>query len=140
MARGDLLTRTEEVVLTSVAELATTSQAFGMSIFERCQQLTKGRYISIGSIYTILDRLQQKGLVESWFEESKESETHSAKRCFRITEAGIEAIREVARLNRALKRAWNIIPIPQVQPGERRLSVKKAADAIRKESDSRRAS
>ena len=107
MATKHLLTRTEEVILTSVAALGVTGQAYGMSIFEQCCRLTKRRYISIGSIYTILDRLEKKGFVESWFEDRRGSEHHGTKRCFRITGVGIQAVREAAVLSRALGRAWN---------------------------------
>lgn len=113
MATKHLLTRTEEVVLTAVAALGVTGQAFGMSIFEQCRKLTKGRYISIGSIYTILDRLQKKSYVESWFEDKKDSEHHGTKRCFRITTLGTQAVREAAVLSRALGRAWHTIPLPE---------------------------
>jgi len=115
MATKHLLTRTEEVVLTAVAALGVTGQAFGMSIFEQCRKLTKGRYISIGSIYTILDRLQKKGFVESWFEDKKDSEHHGTKRCFRITDQGTQAVREAAVLSRALGRAWSTIPLSREQ-------------------------
>lgn len=107
MATKHLLTRTEEVILTSVAALGVTGQAYGMNIFEQCCRLTKRRYISIGSIYTILDRLEKKGLVESWFEDRRDSEHRGTKRCFRITGVGIQAVCEAAVLSRALRRVWN---------------------------------
>jgi DNA-binding PadR family transcriptional regulator len=117
MATKHLLTRTEEVVLTAVAARGIAGQAYGMGIFEQCSKLTKGRYISIGSIYTILDRLEKKGFVESWFEDRRGSEHHGTKRCFRITGVGIRAVREAAVLSRALWRAWNVIPVLPMLPG-----------------------
>ena len=117
MATKHLLTRTEEVVLTAVAALGVTGQSYGMNIFEQCSKLTKGRYISIGSIYTILDRLEKKGFVESWFEDRRGSENHGTKRCFRITGVGTQAVREAAVLSRALWRAWNMIPVLPTLPG-----------------------
>jgi DNA-binding PadR family transcriptional regulator len=119
MAKGDLLTRIEEVVLTAVAGVA--GQAYGMSIFDECLNLTGGRYVAIGSIYTILDRLEKKGLVETWFEEASDPLCHNRKRCFRITEAGIRAIRETAELSRSLRMAWNTIPRPLRPPKARPL-------------------
>jgi PadR family transcriptional regulator, regulatory protein PadR len=117
MAIKHLLTRTDEVVLTAVAALGVTGQSYGMSIFEQCSKFTKGRYISIGSIYTILDRLEKKGFVESWFEDRGGSERHGTKRCFRITGEGTRAVREAAVLSRALWRAWNVIPVLPTLPG-----------------------
>lgn len=123
MAKGELLTRTEEVVLTAVAALGQSGQAYGMSIFDQSRKLTKGRYISVGSIYTILERLKAKGLVESWFEENQDPAQHGTKRCFRITEAGTQAVDQVAGLSRALGRVWNTIstsPGPQKRSSELR--------------------
>src|SRR5512143_2746724 len=126
MAKGDLLTRIEEVVLTAVAGVA--GQAYGMSIFDECLNLTGCLYVAIGSIYTILDRLQKKGLIETWLGDANDPLCHSRKRCFRITEAGIRAIRETADLSRSLRLAWNSIPIPLGPPRERPL-VSRAAVA-----------
>jgi len=137
MAKNDLLTRIEEVVLTAVAGVA--GHAYGTSIFEECRKITGGRYISIGSIYTILDRLQKKGLVESWYGEDNDPACQSGKRCFRITAAGIEAIRESAELSRSLRLAWNTISIPLRQSGERQLRAKKASVGGKLETRSHRA-
>jgi len=123
MAKGDLLTRIEEVILTAVAGV--TGPAYGMSIFDECLNLTGGRYVAIGSIYTILDRLEKKGLVETWFGEASDLLSHSRKRCYRITEAGFRAIRETADLSRSLRLAWNSIPTP-LQPRERPLLARTA--------------
>jgi len=109
MAKGDLLTRIEEVILTAVAGVS--GQAYGMSIFDECLNLTGGRYVALGSIYTILDRLEKKGLVETWFGEASDLLCNNRKRFYRITEAGIRAIRETADLSRSLRLAWNSIPI-----------------------------
>jgi len=119
MAKGELLTRTEEVVLTAIATLGQSGQAYGMSIFDQSRKLTKGRYISVGSIYTILERLRAKGLVESWLEENQDPAQHGTKRCFRITDAGTRAVYEVAALSRTLGRVWNTISTSR---GPRKLS------------------
>ena len=125
MAKSDLLTRTEEVILTAVAGVA--GHAYGMSIFNECRNLTNRPYVSIGSIYTILDRLEKKGLVESRLDDCGDSPRHNPKRCFRITDAGIQAVRETADLSRSLRLAWKMIDIPLRPPDERRLRSKKAA-------------
>jgi DNA-binding PadR family transcriptional regulator len=127
MAKEHLLTRTEEVVLTAVATLELAGQAYGMNIFEECCRLTKGRYISLGSIYTMLDRLENKGLVESRLEERGDSEHHGTKRYFKITEIGTQAVREAAGLSRALRRAWSTISVPHNAPGESSASMRKSS-------------
>ena len=124
MVKIDLPTRIEEVVLTAVAVAA--GHAYGMGIFEECRKLTRSRYVSIGSLYTILDRLEKKGLIESWLGDQNDPACHNGKRCFRITEAGIRAVIESADLSRALRLAWKTIPLSQSLTGERRLAAKKA--------------
>ena len=119
MVKIDLPTRIEEVVLTAVAVAA--GHAYGMGIFEECRRLTGGRYVSIGSLYTILDRLEKKGLIESWFGDQSDPGCDNGKRCFRITEAGIGTVIKSADLSRALRLAWNTIPVSHNQAGERRL-------------------
>ena len=125
MARGDLLARTEEVILTAVAVTGVEGQAYGMNIFEECCRLTRGRYVSIGSIYTILDRLQKKGFVESWIEENSDPARHDRKRCFRITEAGVGAVRETAELSRSIRLAWRTIPLSLGLSSARRLRARR---------------
>jgi DNA-binding PadR family transcriptional regulator len=56
-----------------------------------------GVALSRGSIYVTLDRLEEKGLVESWFSEPTGEPGGKARRLFRIRPAGVEALRSVRR-------------------------------------------
>jgi DNA-binding PadR family transcriptional regulator len=107
MARNSLLSRGEEIVLAAVAALGSEGQAYGVSIYDRARELTNGKYVSLGSIYTTLARLEHDGFVESWSSDDRTPERgNRAKRCFRITGLGRRALAEVAALSSNLNEAW----------------------------------
>jgi DNA-binding PadR family transcriptional regulator len=53
-----------------------------------------GRDCSVGAVYTTLQRLETKGLVESWTSDPTPVRGGRAKRCFAVTGAGGRAIRQ----------------------------------------------
>ena len=53
--------------------------------------------LSRGSIYITLDRLEEKGLVESWFGDPISEPGGKARRLFRIRPAGLSALRAAQR-------------------------------------------
>jgi DNA-binding PadR family transcriptional regulator len=50
-----------------------------------------------GSIYVTLERLEDKGLVESWFSEPVAEPGGKARRLFRMTRAGVSALKATRR-------------------------------------------
>jgi len=50
-----------------------------------------------GSIYVTLERLEEKGLVESWFSEPVAEPGGKARRLFRSTPAGVAALKATRR-------------------------------------------
>src|ERR1700748_847913 len=54
----------EQLVLSAVTSLR--GNAYGGTIHAKVSELA-GRSVNLGSIYVTLDRLQDKGLVTSWF-------------------------------------------------------------------------
>jgi len=50
-----------------------------------------------GSIYVTLERLEEKGLVESWFSEPVAEPGGKARRLFRITTAGVATLKAARR-------------------------------------------
>src|SRR5438093_3159904 len=62
MPRGDLLGSLEHLVLLALIRLK--SNAYGMTVRREIEERT-GRNISIGAVYTTLERLQTKGYVSS---------------------------------------------------------------------------
>jgi PadR family transcriptional regulator PadR len=81
MALGEF----EMIVLFAVARLGDT--AYGMSVWrdirDRC-----GREVSVGALYTTLDRLEEKGLVRSWMSDPTATRGGRRKRHFEIQSAG----------------------------------------------------
>ena len=66
--------------------------AYGMTVHEQVEKLAAGvRTVSLGSVYTTLDRLEQKGYVKSWFGGATEERGGRSKRYFKITAAGARA-------------------------------------------------
>jgi DNA-binding PadR family transcriptional regulator len=56
-----------------------------------------GVELARGSIYITLDRLEDKGLVESWFSEPTAEPGGKARRLFRIRPPGLAALRAARR-------------------------------------------
>jgi DNA-binding PadR family transcriptional regulator len=68
-------------------------QAYGAAIREEIESTT-GRRCSLGALYTTLDRLETKALVETWMGEATAERGGRAKRMVRVTAKGMEAATE----------------------------------------------
>jgi DNA-binding PadR family transcriptional regulator len=101
MSDVSLLNRTEEIILASVLKLGPKGQAFGVTIYQTAQGVSAGR-VPLGSVYTTLDRLEQKGFVESWYSNGGSERGNRAKRCYRITAEGRRAIIDSQRLSQGI--------------------------------------
>src|SRR5712671_5848005 len=102
MAKGDNLGEFEQLVLAALLILG--ENAYGMTVHEQVEKLAAGvRSVSLGSCYTTLDRLEQKGYVKSWFGGATEERGGRSKRYFEIQAAGQLA------LKRSLKVAGNML-------------------------------
>jgi DNA-binding PadR family transcriptional regulator len=88
----------EQLVLLAVWRL--DGEAYAVPIRELIAS-DAGIVLSRGSIYITLDRLEEKGLVESWFGDPTGEPGGKSRRLFRIRPAG-EAVLRAAR--RALDR------------------------------------
>jgi PadR family transcriptional regulator PadR len=87
--------------ITLLALLRLEPDAYGASvqreIEERC-----GRSVLLGSVYTTLDRLEQKGLVSSWIGDPTPERGGRRKRLYRLEPAGAEAVDAALRAVRQL--------------------------------------
>src|SRR5580704_13202828 len=84
MAKGDNLGEFEQLILAALLILG--ENAYGMTIHEQVEKLAAGvRSVSLGSCYTTLDRLEQKGFVKSWFSGPTPERGGRSKRYFEIT-------------------------------------------------------
>jgi DNA-binding PadR family transcriptional regulator len=80
----------EQLVLVATARL--TPDAYGLSIREDIAART-GRDVSIGAVYSTLERLEQKGLIASRMGDPRPERGGRAKRLFALTPAGATALR-----------------------------------------------
>ncbi len=91
----------EYLILTAAAGLG--EKAYGAAIRTEIETAT-GRSCSIGALYTTIDRLEAKGLIESWMGEATAERGGRAKRMVRLTAAGEAAAKEfyeaVTRISR----------------------------------------
>src|SRR5437762_13045617 len=97
MAKGDTLGEFELLILAALMMLG--DNAYGMTIHEQTEKLAEGiRSVSLGSVYTTLDRLEQKGYVKSWFSDPTPERGGRSKRFFEITGAGEKALKSALRV------------------------------------------
>ena len=61
--------------------------------------------VAVGAIYTGLDRLEEKGFVESWMGAPTAKRGGRAKRLYRVTSAGRRALADMDRAVRQLSAA-----------------------------------
>ena len=109
MARRTLLTDFELMIL--LATLRIGDHAYGVQIAREIEA-TGGRRVLLGAAYAALDRLEQNGLIVSTVGEPTPERGGRAKRFFRVTPAGLRAIRETRR---ALVALWQ--GLPQLKEG-----------------------
>lgn len=82
----------EELVL--LATLRLGDSAYGVTIRQIVEEATR-RSISIGAIYSTLDRLEKKGFISSRQGEPTAQRGGRAKRYFKLEGAGIKALRVI---------------------------------------------
>jgi PadR family transcriptional regulator PadR len=97
MAKGDTLGEFELLTLAAVMMLG--ESAYGMTIHEQTEKLADGiRSVSLGSVYTTLDRLETKGYVKSCFADPTPERGGRSKRFFEITGTGELALKNSMKL------------------------------------------
>ena len=89
----------EYLLISAAARLG--NDAYGAAIRQEIERATGGR-CSVGALYTTLDRLERKGLVETWMGEATPQRGGRSKRMVRVTARGT---REAAAFYRAVTRA-----------------------------------
>jgi len=78
----------EYLILTAAARLG--EEAYGAAIRAEIESAT-GRKCSIGAIYTTLDRLEAKGLIQTWMGDPTPQRGGRAKRMAKVTAEGLAA-------------------------------------------------
>ena len=100
MSKGTYLGAFEEIVLLALMQVG--DGAYGMTI-RRDIEDRSGRSVSIGAVYSTLDRLQTKGYVSSWFADPSTVRRGRARRYFKVDPAGAKALR---RSRKVVNNMW----------------------------------
>jgi PadR family transcriptional regulator, regulatory protein PadR len=88
---AELLGTFEQAVLLAVVKLA--GEAYGRGIL-RGVQSGLDREVAAGAVYATLDRLEQKGLVSSRLDEGTPVRNGRARRYYKLTASGVNALNE----------------------------------------------
>jgi DNA-binding PadR family transcriptional regulator len=86
MSLGDL----EQVALLALARIR--DEAYGAALAQEIEERT-GRSVSPGALYTVMDRLQNKGFVESWIGDSTPERGGRRRKVYRLTPEGARELR-----------------------------------------------
>lgn len=96
-----LLSRIEEIILLSIWRLS--DAAYGMTIREEIMKATGKKWL-LGAIYGPLGRLYKNGYVSTIKGDPTPERGGRSKVYYRLTRKGIEALREIQRVNSLI---WN---------------------------------
>ncbi|HTR66831.1 MAG TPA: PadR family transcriptional regulator [Terriglobales bacterium] len=98
----------EYLLITAAVSLG--ENAYGAAIREAIEATTK-RKCSIGALYTTIDRLETKGLLQTWMGDATPQRGGRSKRMVRITPKGARAAKDfydaVMRVSRGASWATN---------------------------------
>jgi len=97
---------TDFELMIMLAILRVGEGAYGVPIAREIEE-TGGRTVLLGAIYTVLDRLEQNGLVTSTMGDPTPERGGRAKRFFKVTGKGLRAVKGAQR---ALTALWSGIP------------------------------
>jgi PadR family transcriptional regulator, regulatory protein PadR len=90
----------EQIVLLAVLRLA--DDAYGVPIRREIEKRAE-RKVTVGALYSTLDRLEAKGYVSSWFADPTAERGGRSRRYFRVEPAGVEAL---GRAREMFDRMW----------------------------------
>ena len=102
--KGSNLGEFEELVLLTVAALVNDAYSVGI-----CDELSSktGREVKLGVVHTVLNRLEEKGLVKSKLGEATSVRGGKRKRYYTITNAGKAGLIKAKEVRDQL---WSMIP------------------------------
>ena len=99
------LSRPEELVLLAVWRLKDI--AYCVPIKKQLAQVTKQEW-SFGALYDPLERLEKKGLLQSYFSEPTAKRGGKRKRIYKLTPSGVRALLELKSMS---EDSWDGIPL-----------------------------
>ncbi|MBC8166536.1 MAG: PadR family transcriptional regulator [Bryobacteraceae bacterium] len=112
MPKGESLGEFEHIVMLAVLRL--DAVAYGMRIRHEIERRT-ARDVTIGAVYSTLERLELKALISSSAGEPTPERGGRAKRFFRVTPEGVQALN---RVRRELDRMFEGMPAPLPEGGQ----------------------
>lgn len=101
--KGERLGEFEELTLLAIR--AIEPPVYGVPIQRFLEKMT-GRDVTMGAVYSALDRLEAKGFVTSTFGASTAERGGKAKRLFSVSAAGV---RTLGDLKATRERIWRVI-------------------------------
>ena len=107
MAEHSYLGEFELMILLTILRLG--DEAYGVPLSKELS-LSRGRRVSVGSVYAALDRLESKSLIASSLGEATPERGGRAKRYFRLTGEGLRSIHETRSV---LSKLWKSLPTPE---------------------------
>lgn len=81
----------EQMVLLAILHLG--DEVYGVPIVDEIERRT-GRTVAPAAVYITLRRLEQKGLLSSWMSDPTPERGGKARRCVKVTRAGLTLLRE----------------------------------------------
>ena len=90
----DALGEFEQMVLLAILHLG--DDVYGVPIVDEIARRT-GRTVAPAAVYITLRRLEQKGWLSSWMSAPGAERGGKARRCVKVTRAGLESLRESRR-------------------------------------------
>jgi DNA-binding PadR family transcriptional regulator len=99
-----MLSRPEEMILIAVWKLK--EEAYSVLIREYLREVT-GKSWSFGSVYNPLNRLERRGLLDSYTTEPLNERGGRSKRIYRVTPKGRQALAELWTIQSSL---WEAVP------------------------------
>ncbi len=102
--KGTNLGEFEELVLLTIAALV--NDAYSVAICDELEKHT-GRVAKLGVVHAVLNRLEEKGLVKSYFGEATSTRGGKRKRYYLVTHAGKASLIKAKQVRDGY---WRIIP------------------------------
>jgi PadR family transcriptional regulator, regulatory protein PadR len=93
-AKAPALGDFEQLILLGVLRLG--DEAYGVAIRQEIHRRS-GRDVSINAVYTTLDRLERKGLLESWVGDPTPERGGRRKKFYALRPAGVAQLRQAYR-------------------------------------------
>ena len=94
-----LLSRSDELLLNSILRLR--EDAYCNLIREQLKEIT-GKTWAFGAIFTSLDRLENKGLIQSALGEATPERGGRKKRFYSVSPQGLHALAEIRKIDNAM--------------------------------------